>query len=157
MALLVISALLPVLLVILYINYSDKYDKEPTKLLVISFLLGAIVSVILALIMYDGFDIILPLKNDFSILQQIIKAFAVVAFTEEFCKYIIVRYYAQPKKAFNERFDGIVYSVMVSMGFAATENIIYFFQGGFEVAFLRAITAVPAHATFVSKKNVGVL
>ena len=148
MGLLVISALLPVLLVILYINYSDKYDKEPVKLLVFSFLLGAIVSVVLALIIYYGFDIILPLTDEFSVQQQIIKAFVVVAFTEEFCKYIIVRYYAQPKKEFNEKFDGIVYAVMVSMGFAATENLIYVFQGGFEVALSRAITAVPAHATF---------
>jgi RsiW-degrading membrane proteinase PrsW (M82 family) len=148
MALLVISALLPILLVIFYINYSDKYDKEPTKLLVNSFLLGAIVSVILALIMYNGFDIILPLKDEFSVKQQIVKAFVVVAFTEEFCKYIIVRYYAQPKQKFDEKLDGIVYAVLVSMGFAATENLIYVFQGGFEVALIRAITAVPAHATF---------
>jgi RsiW-degrading membrane proteinase PrsW (M82 family) len=37
---------------------------------------------------------------------------------------------------------------MVSMGFAAFENILYVFQGGFKVALLRAFTAIPAHATF---------
>ncbi|PSG88033.1 PrsW family intramembrane metalloprotease [Aurantibacter aestuarii] len=148
MTILILSALLPVLLVLLYINYSDKHEKEPKKLLIVSFVLGAVLSVVLALIMYFGFDIILPLKDDFSIQQQIIKAFLVVGFTEEFSKYIIVKYYAQPKKAFNEPFDGIVYAVMVSMGFAATENIIYVTQGGFEVAMLRAFTAIPAHATF---------
>ena len=148
MGLLIITALVPVLLVILYIYYSDKFDKEPTKLLTYSFILGAIVSVILALIMYQGFDIILPLKDDFSVKEQILKASIVVGFSEEFCKYIIVRYYAQPKNEFNEKFDGIVYAVMVSMGFAATENLIYVLQGGFEVAGLRAITAIPAHATF---------
>jgi RsiW-degrading membrane proteinase PrsW (M82 family) len=148
MIILILSALLPVLLVLLYINYSDKHEKEPKKLLIISFSLGAVLSVILALIMYFGFDIILPLKDDFNIKQQIIKAFLVVGFTEEFSKYIIVKYYAQPKKDFNEPFDGIVYAVMVSMGFAATENIIYVTQGGFDVAMLRALTAIPAHATF---------
>ena len=148
MGLLILTALAPILLVILYINYSDKYDKEPHKLLVTSFILGAIVSVILALIMYAGFDIILPLEDNFSIQQQIVKAFIVVGFTEEFSKYIIVRYYAQPKKQFNEKFDGIVYAVMVSMGFAATENLMYVLEGGIEVGLTRAITAVPAHATF---------
>src|SRR5690606_34909890 len=59
-----------------------------------------------------------------------------------------VRYYAQPHKEFDEPFDGIVYAVMVSLGFAATENIAYVVQGGYEVALLRAFTAVPAHATF---------
>lgn len=37
---------------------------------------------------------------------------------------------------------------MVSMGFAATENIMYVIEGGYHVAVLRAFTAVPAHATF---------
>lgn len=59
-----------------------------------------------------------------------------------------MRYYAQTKEAFNEPFDGIVYSVMVSMGFAATENIFYVLEGGYQTALVRAFTAVPAHATF---------
>ena len=37
---------------------------------------------------------------------------------------------------------------MVSMGFAAVENMMYVIQGGMEVAMLRAFTAIPAHATF---------
>lgn len=41
-----------------------------------------------------------------------------------------------------------MYAVMVSMGFAATENIIYVVQGGYVTGILRAFTAVPAHATF---------
>ena len=49
---------------------------------------------------------------------------------------------------FNEPFDGIVYAVMVSMGFAALENIFYVFQFGYTTGILRAFTAVPAHATF---------
>ncbi len=145
---LIFAALAPVAIIIFYIYYSDKYNKEPKILLTISFLLGAIISVILALIMYVGFNIVLPLQEEFSIQQQIIKAFIVVAFTEEFSKYIIVRYYAQPKKHFDEKFDGIVYAVMVSMGFAATENMIYVLQGGHEIALSRAFTAIPAHATF---------
>lgn len=93
-------------------------------------------------------QIILPLPDDYSIFQQFIKAFFVVALIEEFSKYIFVRFYSQPKKYFNEPFDGIVYAVMVSMGFAAIENIAYVSQGGMGTAIVRAFTAVPAHATF---------
>jgi RsiW-degrading membrane proteinase PrsW (M82 family) len=81
-------------------------------------------------------------------LQQFVKAFFVVGFTEELSKYLIVRYYAQTHKEFNEPFDGIVYAVMVSMGFAATENLFYVLEGGMATALLRAFTAIPAHATF---------
>jgi RsiW-degrading membrane proteinase PrsW (M82 family) len=144
----VLLAVAPVLIIIIYIYYKDKYEKEPKGLLLLSFIFGAIVSIIITTLLYLGFDIILPLKDDFSVLQQFVKAFLVVGLVEEFSKYVIVRYFAQPRFAFNEPFDGIVYAVMVSMGFAATENVFYVIEGGAGVAVLRAFTAVPAHATF---------
>ncbi len=138
----------PIFVIILYINIKDKYESEPKKLLFISFILGAVISIIITTILYSFFDIVVPLPNHYSVWQQFVKAFFVVGFSEELSKYIIVRYYAQRQKEFNEPFDGIVYAVMVSMGFAATENIFYVLEGGYQVALLRALTAVPAHATF---------
>jgi RsiW-degrading membrane proteinase PrsW (M82 family) len=41
---------------------------------------------------------VLPLKDEFSVPQQFIKAFLVVGLTQEFTKYIIVRFFNQPKK-----------------------------------------------------------
>ena len=49
---------------------------------------------------------------------------------------------------FNEKFDGIVYAVFIALGFAAIENIMYVFRGGYNVGYVRALTAVPAHALF---------
>ncbi|MFT4612130.1 MAG: RsiW-degrading membrane proteinase PrsW (M82 family) [Glaciecola sp.] len=145
---LLILAVAPIFIVILYVYFKDKYDKEPKRLLFYSFLLGAIVSIIVTTLIYIVFDMVLPLKDEFSVPQQFIKAFLVVGLTEEFSKYIIVRFFNQPKKEFNEPFDGIMYAVMVSMGFAATENIMYVLESGYVTGFLRAFTAVPAHATF---------
>ncbi|MEO8932701.1 MAG: PrsW family glutamic-type intramembrane protease [Xanthomarina sp.] len=145
---LLFASLAPVVVIIFYIYLKDKYEKEPKKLLLYNFLLGAIVSVLVATILYYGTDVFITLDNEFSIFHQFSKAFLVVAVIEEFSKYIIVRYFAQPNKEFNEPYDGIVYAVMVSMGFAATENIMYVIEGGYHVAVLRAFTAVPAHATF---------
>ncbi|MDG5491377.1 PrsW family glutamic-type intramembrane protease [Psychroserpens sp. SPM9] len=145
---LLLLAVAPIFIIILYVYFKDKYDKEPKGLLLASFLLGAIVSIIVTTIIYLGFDILLPLNDSFSVPQQFVKAFLVVGLTEEFSKYIIVRFFAQPKKAFNEPFDGIMYAVMVSMGFAATENVFYVLESGYITGFLRAFTAVPAHATF---------
>lgn len=141
-------AIAPVLIIILYIYFKDKYDKEPKQLLLYNFLLGAIVSIFITTILYYVLDILVPLTNHTSVFQQFIKAFFVVGLTEEFSKYVIIRYFAQKNNAFNEPFDGIVYALMVSMGFAATENVFYVIEGGYQVAFIRAFTAVPAHATF---------
>ncbi|MBT8230290.1 MAG: PrsW family intramembrane metalloprotease, partial [Bacteroidia bacterium] len=41
-----------------------------------------------------------------------------------------------------------VYSVMIGMGFATAENILYVINGGAGTAIVRMFTAVPAHATF---------
>lgn len=145
---LLFSAIIPVITVLVFIYFMDKYEKEPIRILLTNFFLGAVVSIIITTLLYVIIDIPLPLHNRTSVFEQFIKAFFVVGLTEEFSKYIIVRYYAQPHKEFNEPFDGIVYAVMVSMGFAATENLMYVFQGGMETAIMRAFTAVPAHATF---------
>ena len=143
-----LMAVAPIMVIIIYIYFQDKYEKEPIGLLIASFLFGAIVSIIIVTIIYIFTGRFIPITDEYSIWQQFIQAFFVVALSEEFSKYVIVKYFAQPKKAFNEPFDGIVYAVMVSMGFACTENIMYVWQGGVETAILRAFTAVPAHATF---------
>ena len=145
---LIIMALAPIATIVAYIYFKDKYEKEPTRLLIISFLLGAIVSVIITTIFYIFFNNFLPLVDKLSVWEQFKQAFFVVGFSEELSKYLIVLLFAQRHKEFNEPFDGIVYAVMVSMGFAATENIMYVLQHGASTALLRAFTAVPAHATF---------
>lgn len=145
---LLLAATTPVIIVIIYIYIKDKYEKESKRVLLKTFLLGAVVSIVITTILYMFFDLFLPLTDKHSIWQQFIKAFFVVALIEEFSKYLMVRYYAQPKKDFNEPFDGIIYAVMVSMGFAFVENIFYVIEGGMQVAVIRAVTAIPAHATF---------
>ena len=145
---LLLLALAPIVVILIYIYVKDKYEKEPIGLLLKNFFLGAVVSIIITLVLGFAADIIFPITDEKSILQQFVKAFFVVALVEEFSKYIIVKYYAQKKTDFNEPFDGIVYAVVVSMGFAALENVLYVSQYGVTTGLTRAFTAVPAHATF---------
>lgn len=141
-------ALAPALAIMVYIYIKDKYEREPIKLLLKNFGLGATASIVITLIIGLILKLIFPTADPLSVPQQFFKAFVVVALVEEFSKYIIVRYYAQRNKEFDEPFDGIVYAVMVSMGFAALENVLYVFQFGMANGIVRAFTAVPAHATF---------
>lgn len=141
-------AVAPSMIIILYVYFKDKFEKEPFWLLLKNFFLGAIVSVLITFAIggYLG-NLLGPLDRN-SVLDMFIKAFIVVALVEEFSKYVIVRFYAQRNKEFDEPFDGIVYAVMVSMGFATLENVLYVYSYGYETGILRAFTAVPAHATF---------
>lgn len=145
---LLLVAVAPVMIVVVFIYYKDKFEKEPIPFLIKNLLLGAFASILITAILSIGANYIFPITDTKSVFQQFIKAFFVVALVEEFSKYVIVKFYAQKSKEFNEPFDGIVYAVMVSMGFAVLENILYVFQYGISTGITRAFTAVPAHATF---------
>ncbi|HEY8366696.1 MAG TPA: PrsW family glutamic-type intramembrane protease [Bacteroidia bacterium] len=136
-------ALAPVVAFATYIFYKDKWEKEPLKLLIWCFL-GGMVSCIPIIIFEVSTDLLFKPNHD-NIFDAFISAFFFVGFTEEFWKWIAVLLLAYRNKNFNEPYDGITYAVMVSLGFAAIENILYVFQGGILVGFLRAFTAVPAH------------
>ena len=145
---LLLLAIAPATVIIFYIYFKDKFEKEPIGFLFKNFLLGATVSILLTVLLGGFANKIIPLTDVTNVLQQFFKAFIVVALVEEFSKYVIVKYYAQRNKEYNEPFDGIVYAVLVSMGFATLENVLYVFQHGVSTGIVRAFTAVPAHATF---------
>ena len=130
----------------LYIYLKDKHEREPIGLLIKAFIYG-ILSTLLTLIISIPMSSIVPLDQH-DIGEQAIHAFLLVALIEELSKYIFVRGVLYRDKNFNEPFDGIVYSVMVGMGFATFENILYVWDSGVGTALLRMFTAVPAHASF---------
>jgi RsiW-degrading membrane proteinase PrsW (M82 family) len=141
-------ALAPGIAIMWFIYSSDKLEKEPLKALVISFLLGMLAILPTLLIETTGVHLLDQLLPKEGWLYYGLLSFVVVAFTEELMKWSMVRLYAYRRSFFNEPFDGIVYGVMVSMGFATLENIGYVFQFGWQTGLLRMVLAVPAHATF---------
>ena len=72
----------------------------------------------------------------------------VVAVSEEGFKYLLLKWRTWRSPFFNCQFDGVVYAVFVSLGFALWENIGYVLRYGLGTALLRAVTAVPGHACF---------
>jgi RsiW-degrading membrane proteinase PrsW (M82 family) len=145
--LLLALAIAPGLAICLFIYLKDKYDKEPLLNLAVSFALGML-STIPAVIIQLLAGNILQDPNRQSVLSYAWFAYGIVAISEEGSKFMMLRLYAYPKKAFNEPFDGIVYAVMVGMGFATLENIGYVYQFGISTGVLRFFLSVPAHASF---------
>ena len=139
-------ALAPGAAIGIYIYLKDKHEREPLSLLLISFFYGVLSTIVTLAISWPLTVLILTKESD--IISQFIEAFFKVALVEEFSKFVFVRFILFNNKNFNEPFDGIVYAVMVSMGFATLENVLYVFNYGFTTGILRMFTAVPAHATF---------
>lgn len=141
-------AIAPGLAICLFIFHRDAYNREPKINLVVTFMLG-VLSIIPAYFIETGFENVF----DNSIAGQAVKAIFLVALTEELCKFAVLRFYSYRQRSFDEPFDGIVYGVMASMGFATLENVMYVIGSvkdgnGYQVAILRMFLAVPAHATF---------
>ncbi len=130
----------------LYIYLKDKHEREPVGLHMRSFFFG-ILSVFVTILISRAIGVFITINKQ-SVGEQAVHAFLIVALVEEFSKFIFVRGILYNNPNFNEPFDGIVYSVMVSMGFATFENILYVTDGGISTALMRMFTAVPAHATF---------
>lgn len=76
------------------------------------------------------------------------KSFLLSAGLEEFFKWFIFLYAVYKQDHFEGRYDGIVYGVSISLGFATVENILYLLANGVELAFLRALYPVSSHALF---------
>ena len=135
---LITSAIIPPLLIAFFIYRNDLYEVEPHRLLIKTFFLGFLITIpmiLIELLTGEIFDNILL----YSLLG--------VALVEEGIKYVTLLLYNYKKDDFNEPYDGIIYSVMLTMGFALVENVMYVIQGGGEVAILRMFSAIPLHAT----------
>ena len=129
-----------------YVYLRDRFEPEPVGLLAKSFVYG-ILSVLVTVLVSLPIMAVLPIDEK-SLSQQAFHAFILVAFIEEGSKFLFVRGILYRNKNFNEPYDGIIYAIMVGMGFATLENILYSFQHGVGVALFRMFTAVPAHASF---------
>lgn len=142
---LLLAAIAPSAALMYYFYMKDKYEKEPRRLLVKAFLLGAI-SVIPILMVEMSLNVFE--RGDESLIAAGYTAFIVAGLVEETFKFMMFYFLIWRHNEFDEMYDGIVYSVFVSLGFATVENIGYVLSTGFSVALLRSVTAVPAHAMF---------
>jgi RsiW-degrading membrane proteinase PrsW (M82 family) len=137
---LLLSSIAPAIF-LMYMIYRHDHDREPIGLLLKCFGGGVLSIGLTLLLVYPFKDISF---ND-AFLQSFYNAFLMAALPEEFSKWIILIWIVRKAKAFDHYYDGIIYAVFVSLGFALIENILYVRQGGFSVAITRAVLAVPGH------------
>lgn len=139
-----LASLAPVFIILFYIYFRDKYDKEPLGMLIKALLLGIVI--VIPVIFVER--MLMNLVPEGKVAAAAWHAFVVAGSTEELFKFLALYILVWRSPSFNEKFDGIVYAVFVSLGFAGVENVLYVMDGGMQTALIRALTAVPAHAIF---------
>ena len=144
----ILAAVLPAAFLLRYIYRKDAVEKEPPMLLFTLLLLGVAAALVSIVLEYLGKSILSLLVDVNTPAYTIILAFIVVSAVEEGAKYFFLKRRTWNDPSFNYRFDGIVYAVFISLGFAAFENISYVLGYGLTVAVTRAVLAIPGHMGF---------
>jgi len=142
-----IIAITPAIIIVFAIYLSDRHDREPLRLLMLTYIFGALAAIPVVIVE----EFLLSINIFGGALETLYTAFIVAGFTEEFFKRLVVLKIPYRTKYFNEKLDGIVYGVFSAMGFATVENIVYVvyrYANNPHVGLYRGIFSVPAHAIF---------
>ena len=141
-------AVLPALGLLLYVRRKDRLESESPKLIWQLVGLGAASTLVAMVLETAGIAVLTGLFTQENLIFQALHWLVVVGIGEEISKYLMLRLRTWKNPEYNCVFDGMVYAVAVSAGFALTENVIYMFRFGSGVLFMRALVSIPAHISF---------
>lgn len=145
----IMAALAPALLLVYVFVKSDRFP-EPTPVIGWTFFFGVAIvfPVVLLGTQFDGFVDVIADPYEAAAARATLQA----GLIEEAFKLLVLVGFCMRRSAFDEPMDGLVYGAVASLGFAGLENVLYVSEaiaGDWrDVAIMRALTAVPAHAVF---------
>lgn len=134
------AGIAPAIALLSYFYLKDEFEQEPIIIVLKSYLVGA-------LLVFPILFIQFALQEE-GMMATVASEVLQTAFIEEFLKWFIIMITVYNHVEFNERYDGIVYSTAVALGFASAENVLYLISYGLETAFFRALFPVSSHALF---------
>lgn len=149
--LILILSLVPSIVMLFLILYSDRKSREPLILILIclfsgifticlSLLLGQIILPSLNVISTGLFD-----STSFNLFRILI-----LAMIEEYSKLFVLYIFISHNSSFDDIYDGFVYSAIIALSFAAMETLVYVFNEQTlnemsSLAVLRDFTTIPLH------------
>ncbi|QHE52539.1 glutamic-type intramembrane protease PrsW [Pontibacillus sp. HMF3514] len=135
------AAIAPGLSLMSFFYLKDRFDHDPISMIIRTFIMGALLVFPIMFIQY-AFETEGVAQAAWS------QSFLLSGSLEEFFKWFIFLYVVYKHTSFNGHYDGILYGVSISLGFATIENILYLLANGIEVAVGRAFFPVSSHALF---------
>ena len=144
---LIAAAAVPAIVLMVTVYKSDRMEKESRQLL-FALARAGVLATLIAMVLERIGERLLVWVVDSETVFNLLLYFVVVAFSEEGAKYFVMKRRTWRNPEFNCQYDGVVYAVFTSLGFALWENISYVLTYGFGTALIRAVTAIPGHACF---------
>ncbi|MFJ8065160.1 glutamic-type intramembrane protease PrsW [Psychrobacillus sp. NPDC096426] len=134
-------AIAPALALLSYFYLRKEIAKEPSKLLLHSFIYGAILTFPILFIQH-------VIQEEALFSSLFIHQALLTSAMEEFFKWLILVIAIYKHIDFDDPYDGILYGASVALGFATVENILFLLNFGMDAAFIRALLPVSSHALF---------
>lgn len=158
-----ICATLPVPVYVMILLWIDRYESEPLWMLATAFFWGALVAVFIAFIFNTSIQIMAAIATHSQEIGQNVGAVISAPIVEESSKaFILLVLFLWKRDEFDGIVDGIVYAGMVGLGFAMTENILYYGRALHEgqdtlkvLIVLRGIASPFAHPLFTGMTGIG--
>ncbi len=154
-------AMIPGLLLCGYVFYKDRVEKEPFGLLALLFGVGAVAYVpsyflqkwtiglidrlFAGTMKFSAEGALTYASVQAELLHNILCACIGISLIQFCIKWAVLFFGTHKNKNFNYLFDGIVYSVFLSLGFAVAENIHFALQNDADLIVAKLLTSVPYH------------
>lgn len=133
----IIFGVLPSLIWLSYYLSKDLHP-EPKRMILKIFLWGALITLPVFFIQI-GLSAVLNKFNINPLLNSLIYWFLIIAFSEEFFKYLVIKLKVISSPHLDEPLDIMLYMVISALGFAAVENVLYLFAPAGPMSFNQLI------------------
>ena len=158
-----LAATIPVPIYVVLVLWIDRYEGEPLWMLGTAFFWGALVAAFFAFLLNTIFGItVSTLANNVNAGEALSAVISAPVVEETSKAFILFVFFLWKKDEFDGVVDGIVYASMAGLGFAMTENILYYgnaaaASGGILTAtvIMRGFFAPFSHPLFTSLTGIG--
>ena len=143
-------SLIPSIIMLGIILYSDRKSKEPISLILLCTISGFFTITLSLFIQNYILNTLNLVHTDQLISIQSGLRIFVLSSIEEYCKLFILYFFFSRLKSFDDIYDGFVYSAIIALSFAAIETVMYVFKevtmiDQSALALTRTFTAIPLH------------
>ena len=110
------AAIAPGIAIMSYFYLRDSLEPKPISMVIRSFIFGMLLVIPIMVLQYI-------MQTEWNWRNGVVADIIQSAVVEEFFKWMVIFFTAYKHVEFDEPYDGIVYAVAVSLGFATLENL----------------------------------
>jgi len=137
----------PLIFFILILLAREIMEKKVLNLFASTYFVGLLTAIPMILALYFVYEY--WLTHVHSLRRIIFYSFVLIGFLSEFSKFVLLRFYYLPKESFTKPFDGILFSVMLAMGYTTTANSFFLYEWNYSDNVRQVLYTMPAANFFI--------